>query len=168
MVTTISSIKNFGHASFFCDCEKICDDCLSPRTQNFVDCRPKVIRAIVSILCHLCNIALSYCTLYNVQSRDHIISFYVTLATIVIRKEMLEDSLGQNRVVGLLEFDNQSILHTTSNPLFSILRIFHFLLTSIHQTLGTGIGTLDLVTLCISKLIVFILILSSSLLAQGC
>ena len=100
----------------------------------------------VGILCHLCNIALSYCTLYNVQSRDHIISFYVTLATIVIQKEMLEDSLRQDKVVGLLEFDNQSILHTTSNPLFSILRIFHFLLTSIHQTLGTGIGTLDLVT----------------------
>ena len=146
-MTNISSIKNFGHTSFFCDCEKICDDCLSPRTQNFVDCRPKVIRAIVSIIT-LEAFCATFAILHYliVQSRDHIISFYATLETIVIRKEMLEDSLGQDKVVGLLEFDNQSILHTTSNPLFSILRIFHFLLTSIHQTLGTGIGTLDLVT----------------------
>ena len=119
LVTDISSIKYFGHTSVFCDCEKSATTVCPPR--------PKLCRLptkshqshrqhyyFAGILCHLCNIY------YHIaQSHDHIISFYATLATIVIQKEMkiCWRILRSCWVVGILQ--SKHITHNLQPSLFN-------------------------------------------------
>ena len=97
------------------------------------------------ILCHLCNITLSYCTI--TWSYYFILCHTCSHCDSDRNENMLEDSLGQDRVVGLLEFDNQSIVHTTSNPIFLGFSIFFWRESIKYLVLMADF--LGLVTLCI-------------------
>ena len=115
------------------------------------------------ILCHLCNIALSYCTI--TWSHYFILCHTYNHWDSERNENMLEDS---QELLGCWNFTIKAYNTQPTTLSFQFLGLFILFWRQSIKYLLLMADFLGLVTLCISMLIVLILILLCSLLAQGC